>query len=130
MAATGTDAVSITFEKQDVGKPAESVTEKGVTFKLAWAPQDTQAKGQIMFFPHLKTDKKGILNAMATDQGIPIRADFPGGGAGSVTLELWATVACPALIEAYDKDGKLIGSTSRDARRCGQIRPTRFLLLN
>jgi len=105
----------ITFEKEEIGKLQDSVTEKGVTFKLAWAPQDTAAKGQVMFFPHLKTDKKGILNAMATEQGIPIRADFPEGGASSVTLALWATVACPVLIEAYDKDGKFLAKASRDA---------------
>lgn len=113
--ATDKNAVSITFEKYDIGKPVESVTEKGVVFKLAWAPQDTTAKGRVMFFPHLKTDKKGILNAMAVEQGIPIRADFPASGASSVTLALWATVACPALIEAYDKDGKFLTKASRDA---------------
>ncbi len=30
-----------------------------------------------MFFPHLATNHKGILNAMATEQAIPVQATFP-----------------------------------------------------
>ena len=60
-----------------------------------------------MFFPHLKTDRHGILNAMANEQAIPVKAEIAG-GASAVTLVLWGTIGCQAWLEAHDKDGKLL----------------------
>ena len=60
-----------------------------------------------MFFPHLKTERKGILNAMANEQSIPVKAEIKG-GASAVTLVLWGTVGSHAWLEARDKDGKLL----------------------
>jgi hypothetical protein len=60
-----------------------------------------------MFFPHLKTDRKGILNAQANEQDIPVKAEIKG-GASSVTLVLWGTIGSSAWVEARDKDGKLL----------------------
>jgi hypothetical protein len=65
-----------------------------------------------MFFPHLKTERKGILNAMA-DEPIPVEVRFPK-PAASVTLVLWGSVSSGAVAEAYDKDGKLIDTAKRD----------------
>lgn len=60
-----------------------------------------------MFFPHLKTERRGILNAMANEQAIPVKAQIAG-GASSVTLVLWGTIGCHAWLEACDKDGTLL----------------------
>ena len=38
---------------------------------LSRQPAKSKAAGRVMFFPHLKTDRKGILNAMA-DESIPV----------------------------------------------------------
>ena len=43
-----------------------------------------------MFFPHLKTERTGILNAMA-DEPIPVEVRFPK-PASSVTLVLWGSI--------------------------------------
>ena len=99
--------VVITFADATVGKPVPSYTAGDVTFSLASAPQRSKAQGRVMFFPHLKTDRKGILNAMANEQDIPVKAEIKG-GASSVTLTLWGTVGSTAWVEAYDKDGKLV----------------------
>ena len=63
-----------------------------------------------MFFPHLKTARRGILNAMANEQAIPVKAEIAGGGGGatSVTLVLWGTIGSQAWLEARDRDGKLL----------------------
>ncbi len=60
-----------------------------------------------MFFPHLKTERRGIVNAMANEQAIPVKAQIKG-GATSVTLVLWGTIGCHAWVEAHDEDGKLL----------------------
>jgi hypothetical protein len=99
--------VVLTFEDATIGKAIPSWTQGGVTFALASAPQRSRAQGRIMFFPHLKMDRKGILNAMANEQAIPVKADIAG-GASSVTLALWGTIGCHAWLEAHDKDGKLL----------------------
>jgi len=97
----------ITFESATAGKAIPSWTDGPVTFTLASAPQRSRAQGRIMFFPHLKTDRRGILNAMANEQAIPVKAEISG-GASSVTLVLWGTIGCKAWVEAHDKDGKLL----------------------
>lgn len=97
----------VTFDAAAVGKAIPSWAEGGVTFTLAAAPQHSRAEGRVMFFPHLKTERRGILNAMANEQAIPVKAQIAG-GASSVTLNLWGTTGCRAWVEAYDADGKLL----------------------
>jgi hypothetical protein len=99
--------VVVTFAEVTVGKPVERWTAGDVTFSLASAPQRSKARGRVMFFPHLKTGRKGILNAMANEQGVPVKAEIKG-GASAVTLVLWGTVGATAWLEARDKDGKLL----------------------
>lgn len=99
--------VVVTFADVAVGKPVETWTSGDVTFSLASAPQRSKARGRVMFFPHLKTDRKGVLNAMANEQAVPVKADIKG-GASSVTLVLWGTVGSKAWLEAHDRDGKLV----------------------
>ena len=99
--------VALNFADATVGKPVPAYTVGDVTFSLASAPQRSKAQGRVMFFPHLKTDRKGILNAMANEQAIPVKAAIKG-GASSVTLVLWGTVGSNAWLEAYDEDGKLL----------------------
>jgi hypothetical protein len=97
----------LTFARATVGKPVPTWAEGDVTFTLASPPQRSKAQGRVMFFPHLKTDRKGILNAMANEQAIPVKAEIKG-GASSVTLVLWGTVGSNAWVEARDKDDKLL----------------------
>jgi hypothetical protein len=99
--------VVLTFADAVVGKPVETWTVGDVTFSLAAAPQRSKGRGRVMFFPHLKTDRKGILNAMANEQAVPVKAEIKG-GASSVTLVLWGTVGSNAWLEAHDRDGKLL----------------------
>ena len=73
------------------------------------------AKPRRMFFPHLATGHKGILNAVATDQAVPLKMTLPGAGASSVTLVLWGSTGCPAVVEAFDQDGKLLDKKSAEA---------------
>lgn len=111
--ATPADGVvTITFEKVETGKPMPSYTDRGVVFALAHRPTTSRAAGRVMFFPHLKTERKGILNAMA-NESIPVEVRFPKPVA-SVTLVLWGSIGSEALVEAYDKDGKVVDKASRD----------------
>ena len=106
----------VDFEKAEIGAPVPRWKEKGVSFELAGPLKRTPAaKPRVMFFPHLATGHKGILNAMATDQAVPLKMTFPGTGASSVTLVLWGSTGCPAVVEAFDKDGKLLDKMLVDA---------------
>ena len=106
----------VDFEKGEIGEPVPNWEEQGVKFELAGPLKHTPAaKPRVMFFPHLATDHKGILNAMTSDQSVPLKMTFPGAGASSVTLVLWGSTGCPALVEAYDKDGKLLDKKSLDS---------------
>jgi hypothetical protein len=105
------EEIVIDFEQAEIGKPAATWTEKGVVFKLAAPLTQSKAAGRIMFFPHLATQRKGILNAMATEQAIPVQATFPN-SASAVTLVLWGSTGCPALLEALDKDGVVVDKMS------------------
>jgi hypothetical protein len=105
------EEIVIDFEQAEIGKPRPEWTEKGVVFKLAGPLTQSKAAGRIMFFPHLATNHKGILNAMATEQAIPVQATFPN-GALAVTLVLWGSTGCPALVEALDKNGEVIDKAS------------------
>ena len=89
-----------------------SYTDQGVVFTLARQPSKSKAVGRVMFFPHLKTPRMGILNAMA-NESIPVEVRFPK-PASSVTLVLWGSIGSTALIEAYDKDGKIVAKALRE----------------
>jgi len=106
----------VDFEKAEIGEPMLKWEEQGVVFTLAGPLKRTPAaKPRVMFFPHLATGHKGILNAMPTDQGVPLKMTFPGAGASSATLVLWGSTGCPAVVEAYDKEGKLLDKKSVDS---------------
>jgi hypothetical protein len=101
----------VDFEEAEItGRWIESWEAKGVVFTPAHAPTRSKAKAQLMFFPHISSGRKGILSAMATDP-IPVRARFAQ-GASSVTLVLWGSTGCPARLEAYDQEGKLLDQAS------------------
>lgn len=104
------EEIVIDFEQAEIGKPVTNWVEKGVTFTLAHPPMKTKAAGRVMFFPHLATNHKGILCAMADEQ-IPVQATFPI-NVSSVTLVLWGSTGCPALLEAFDKNGTLVDKSS------------------
>jgi hypothetical protein len=106
--------VVITFDTVETGKPMASYTDKGreVVFALSRQPAKSKAAGRVMFFPHLKTDRKGILNAMA-GESIPVEVRFPK-PVSTVTLELWGSIGSAAVVEAYDKDGKVVATAKRD----------------
>lgn len=109
--AARAEEIVIDFEQAEIGKPVTTWTEKSVVLKLAGTPTQSRAAGRIMFFPHLATNRKGVLNAMATEQAIPVQATFPG-SASAVTLVLWGSTGCPALLEALDENGGVIDKAS------------------
>jgi hypothetical protein len=86
-------------------------TEKAVTFALAEPPRTSKAIGRVMFFPHLASSRKGLLNAMANEQAIPVRATFPG-PVTSVAVVFWASTGCPAKLAAFDRQGKIVDTAS------------------
>jgi hypothetical protein len=104
------EETAIDFEQAEIGKPVTNWVEKGVIFTLAHQPKKTKAPGRVMFFPHLATNHKGILCAMADEQ-IPVQATFPN-NVSSVTVVLWGSTSCPALLEAFDKNGTLVDKAS------------------
>jgi hypothetical protein len=108
-AARAADVV-IHFDAAEVGKPVPAYTNNGVVFSPAHGATRSAAVARVMFFPHLKTDQKGILNAMADDP-IPVKVQFPA-GASSVTLVLWGSTDCPARVQAFDPDGKVVDEAS------------------
>jgi hypothetical protein len=105
------EEIVIDFEQAEIGKPVATWTDKGVVFNLARPLTQSKAAPRIMFFPHLATNRKGILNAMATEQAIPVQATFPN-SASAVTLVLWGSTRCPALLEALDKNGEVVDKVS------------------
>jgi hypothetical protein len=109
--AASAEEIVVDFERAEIGKPVPTWTEKGVVFNLAGPLAQSKAKGRIMFFPHLATNRKGIVNAMATEQVIPVLATFPN-GASAVTLVLWGSTGCPALLEALDGNGRVVDQAS------------------
>lgn len=111
-AAPGDGPVIITFDKAEAGKPVPSYTDRGVVFALARKPSKSRAAGRVMFFPHLMTPRKGILNAMA-NEAIPVEVRFPK-PVSSATLVLWGSIGSGAIVEAYDEDGKVVDKASRD----------------
>jgi len=87
--------------------------EKGIVFTLAREPQQTKAKGMLMFFTHLSTGHKGIVCAMATEP-IPVRATFPK-PVSSVAVSFWGSTGTPALLEAFDAEGKVVDRASLES---------------
>lgn len=75
--------------------------------------QQTKGKGMLMFFMHLSTGHEGIVRAMATEP-IPVRATFlrP---VSSVTVSFWGSAGTPALLEAFDAEGKVVDSASLES---------------
>ncbi len=112
IAAAAEDQAIITFDKAETGKPMRSYTDQGVVFALARGPTTSRAVGRVMFFPHLKTPRQGILDAMASEP-IPVEVRFPK-PVSSVTLVLWGAIGSAALAEAYDKDENVVDRASRD----------------
>jgi hypothetical protein len=104
--------VTITFDRVETGKPMANYTEQGVVFAPSRKPTKNRSAGKVMFFPHLKTKRNGIVNAMA-NESIPVEVRFPK-PVSSVTLVLWGSVGSEALVEAFDKDGKVVDKASRD----------------
>src|SRR5947209_208383 len=111
-AAPADGPVTIRFDKVETGKPMPSYTDQGVVFALARQPTRSRTAGRVMFFPHLKTPRKGILNALA-NESIPVEIRFPK-PVSSVTLLLWGSVGSTALVEAYGKDDKVVDKVSRE----------------
>jgi hypothetical protein len=105
------EEIRIDFEQADIGKPVPSWSDQGVQFKLAAPPARSKAVGRVMFFPHIPSNRKGILNAMATEQAIPVLATLPR-PATTVTLVLWASTGCPAQLEALDAQGNVVDKAS------------------
>lgn len=112
--------IVIDFEQAEIGKPVTNWVEKNVTFTLAHPLKQSRVAGRVMFFPHLATNRKGILCAMANEQ-VPVRATFAG-GASSVTLKLWGSTGCAALLEAFDASGQVV-DTASVAKVPGRAKP-------
>lgn len=106
--------VVIDFEQAEIGKPVPTWTDKGVVFNLAGPLTKSTAQGRVMFFPHLATNRKGILNAMATEQAVPVQAVFPV-RVSAVTLVLWGSTGCPALLEALGQSGEVLATAAVEA---------------
>jgi hypothetical protein len=111
-AAADDGQVIIHFDTVETGKPMASYTDQGVVFALSHQPTTSRAAGRVMFFPHLKTPRKGILNALASES-IPVEVRFPK-PVSSVTLVLWGSIGSSALVEAFGKDGIVADRASRD----------------
>lgn len=104
--------IVLDFESATVGKPVSNWTEKSVVFDLAHGPKKNKAKGRVMFFPHLGTDRKGILNAMA-EEAIPLRVTFDK-PIDRATLTLWGSTTSATIVDAFDAEGKLVDKDELD----------------
>src|SRR5688572_6178594 len=100
----------IDFEQAEVGKPVTNWVEKGVVFTLAHEPKQTRARGRVMLFPHLCTNHKGILCAMATEQ-IPVQATLPT-PVTSVTSVLWRAPRCSGGSPCVSENSKVLDQAS------------------
>src|SRR3954471_4420661 len=101
---------TITFDAVVARKPMPSYKDQGVEFALSHPPTKSRAVGRVMFFPHLKTPRKGILNAMA-NESIPVEIRFPK-PVTAVTLVLWGSIGGEAVVEAYGADGNVVDRAS------------------
>ena len=111
-AAAADGDVVIQFDKVETGKATTNYTDQGVVFALSRQPTTSRAAGRVMFFPHLKTQRKGILNAMA-NESIPVEIRFPK-PVSRVTLVLWGSIGSAASVQAYDQAEKPVDRASRD----------------
>lgn len=102
----------LTFDATETGKPMPSYKDQGVVFVLSRPPTRSRAAGRVTFFPHLKTPRKGVLNAMA-NESIPVEVRFPKPVA-AVTLVLWGSIGSEAVVDAHDADGKVVDRAFRD----------------
>ena len=91
----------------------ESWTDQGVEFTLARQPARSRARGRLMFFPHLPSGRRGILNAMADEQEIPVRVRFPR-RASAVAIEFWASTGAAARLEAFDAHDAMVARDALD----------------
>ena len=91
----------------------ESWTDQGVDFTLARQPARSRARGRLMFFPHLPSGRRGILNAMADEQEIPVRVRFPR-RATTVAIEFWASTGAAARLEAFDAQDAVVARDALD----------------
>jgi hypothetical protein len=107
------EAPAVLLSPGDKANRLEKWEEKGVVFELAHSPQKTKAKGLVMFFEHLSTGRKGIGSAMALEQ-IPVRAAFAK-PASAVTVSFWGSTGTPAVLEAFDEEGKVVDRASLPA---------------
>lgn len=112
--AARAEEIVVDFESAQIGKPVATWTEKGVVFALAGPLAHSKAKGRVTFFPHLETGHKGLLNAMAVEQAVPVQATLPA-KASAVTVVFWGSTGCPALLEALDAEGKVLDQASLPA---------------
>ncbi len=118
-AAADAPAVVIDFEDATVllenarSNRAEQVVANGVVFKLAHAPRKSKGKGMLTYFAHLPSGHKGLVSAMALE-AIPVQAVFPK-PVSSVTVAAWGSTAVPAVLEAFDADGKVVDRAQLDA---------------
>jgi len=117
------DELVITFADAEVGKPMPLWNGQGVTIEPAGKLKRSQAAPRVMFFPHLKTDRKGILSAMAVES-IAVQIRIPD-GASRVTLVMWGSITSAARVEALDEDGKVVDKTvlERVPRRTSPAAP-------
>ena len=104
---------AVLLQPNDLANRIDQWVEKGVIFKLAYQPKKSKAKGRVMFFEHIGTGHKGIVCAMATEP-IPVRATFPT-PVSSVTVSFWGSTGTPAVLEAFDADGKVVDRASLES---------------
>lgn len=102
----------ITFADAEVGKPTPSWSGRGVTIEPVGKLKRSKAAPRVMFFPHLKTGKKGILSAMAAE-AIPVQIRIPD-GASRVALVMWGSITSAALVEALDEAGNVVDRVALD----------------
>jgi hypothetical protein len=113
------DSLVVDFEKaipvlaDGNGNRVPRWEENGVAFTLAHEPEHTKGKGMLMFFRNLSSGHIGIACAMATEP-IPVRATFPK-PVSSVTVSFWGSTAMPALLEAFDAEGKMVDRVSLES---------------
>jgi hypothetical protein len=100
-------AIRLDPKNDEVVNRLERYVEKGVEFKLARQPERSKARGRIMFFPHIASGRKGVVNAMAGEQQIPVQVRFPK-GASAVTIVFWASTGASAKLEAFDSKGEVV----------------------
>jgi hypothetical protein len=100
-------AIMLDTQNDESVNRLEQYVEQGVEFKLARPPERSKASGKIMFFPHIATGRKGILNAMADEQHIPVQVQFPE-GASAVTIVFWASTGASARLEAFNSQGEVV----------------------